>query len=229
MANQPRLNFPNAGHFNSNIAKPIKIDLSFIVTATNGLGVTSLKSNGYVQNVFMGTSTTPTANNGYTNPDPADGYMLIQLRNNFNSFLGASVTLTSTTQTSTKIDDSALTAGLVYVITIVGDATTAKWQSVGLPAGVTPAVGVSFVATAVGTGSATLTSRVQVPKLSTVSAVEWVGNPILTANTAIYANSGMTLIGQLLDAAGALVAPVDGTLINVSLYFDSSSVNVDGL
>ncbi len=229
MANQPRLNFPNAGHFNSNIVKPIKLDLSFIVAATNGLGITSLKSNGYVQNVFMNTSTTPAANNGFTNPDPAAGYLLIQLRNNFNSFLGAMVSITSTTHTSTKIDNSALTAGLVYVISIVGNSTLAAWQAIGLPPGVTPAVGVAFVALTVGAGANASTSRVEVPNLSTVSSVEWVGNPILTANTEIYKNSGMTLIGQFLDAAGALVAPVDGTLINVSLFFDSSSVNVDGL
>ncbi len=231
MANQPRLNFPNAGHFNSNIAKPIKLDLAFTVDADDaaGLGVVSLKSNGYVQNVFMHTSQTPGVNNGYTNPNPATGVALVQLRNNFNSFLGSSMSATSTTQTDTKIDNSALTAGVVYVITTLGNATLAKWQSVGLPVGVTPAAGVAFVATAVGTGSNVLTSRVQVVALSGVGGIEWIGNPILTANSGIYANSGMYLVGQFLDFAGALVAPADESIINLSLYFDSSSVNVDGL
>lgn len=50
--------FPNAGHYYSNIVKPIALNLNFIVDSTNGngLGVRSIKSNGYVQNVFMHTS-----------------------------------------------------------------------------------------------------------------------------------------------------------------------------
>lgn len=231
MANQPRLNFPNAGHHYSNIVKPIQLDLSFVVNAadTAGLGITSLKSNGYVQNVFMHTGATPGSNNGYTNPNPASGICIVQLRNNFNAFLGATASITSTTQTSTKIDNSALTAGVVYVISIVGNSTTAQWQAVGLPPGVTPAVGAAFVATSVGAGANTSTSRVQVSHLSGVATMEWIGNPIVTANTAIYTNSGMYLIAQMLDFAGALIAPVDLSLVNMSLKFDASSVTVDGL
>lgn len=294
MAGPSRQNHPNKGLIYSNIVKPVKVDLSFVVAATNGLGVTSLKSNGYVNNVFMHTSTTPTANNGYTNPNPAAGIAVIQLRNNFNAYLGSTYSVTSTSQTSTKIDNSALTAGLIYVISIVGDATLAKWQSIGLPVGVTPAVGVAFVATAVGTGSNALTSRVQVPSQSGVDSIEFFGNPILTANSNVNSNSGMYLLAQFMansftagaytpagtvsapvltmnsytpagtnandgppetftgtpavltgtnsaptftGSAGsltgtsvlALAAPTAGSLVNMSLWFDASSVTVDGL
>lgn len=198
MTGPSRQNHPNKGLIYSNIVKPIKVDLSFVVTATNGLGVTSLKSNGYVNNVFMHTSTTPAANNGYTNPNPAAGIAMIQLRNNFNAFLGSSWSVTSTMQTSTKIDNSNMTAGLIYVISIVGDATLAKWQSIGLPVGVTPAVGVAFVAITVGAGSNVLTSRVQVPNQSGVDSVEMFGNPILTSNSNVNSNSGQYLLAQFL-------------------------------
>lgn len=113
--------FPNAGHFYSNIVKPIKIDLSFAVTPTNGLGVTSLKSNGYVRNVFMHTSTTPASNDGYLNPNPANGYALIQMKQSFNKYLGGLSSMVSPlTGSNLSISGTPLTAGLPYVITAVG-------------------------------------------------------------------------------------------------------------
>lgn len=240
MANQPRQNLPNAGHFYSNLVKPVKLDLSFIVnpTDTAGLGITSLKSNGYVQNVFMHTSATPGSNNGQLNPNPAVGLALICLRNNFNAFLGLSGSITSTGQTSTKIDNSALVAGNAYVISTLGNASLAVWQAVGVPAGVTPAVGVSFIAISDGGSANTSTSRVMVPNPSGIFRIESFGNPILTQNSNIYSNSGQSLIVQMLAptlSTGAYVAPliptapVAASLVNLSLCFDGSSVTVDGL
>ncbi len=189
----------NGKSYYTNIAAPRDINLTFTVTPTNGLGITSLKSNGYVRNVFMHTSTTPTANDGYTNPNPANGYCLVQFKNNFNHYIGAVTGFVSTNQTSTVIDNSALTAGLAYVITTLGNASLAKWQSIGVPVGVTPAVGVSFIATAVGTGSNVLTSRVMVPNPSGIYGVEVVGDPNTTLSTSnIASNGGAWLLMQFL-------------------------------
>lgn len=201
----------------TNIAKPMDINLQFAVTPTNGLGITSLKSNGYVRNVFMHTSTTPTANDGYTNPNPANGYALIQFKNNFNYYLNGYAQAQVPTATSTKIDNSALTAGLAYVITIVGNSTLAQWQAIGLPPGITPAVGVSFIAIAVGAGANTSTSRVQLPTTSGVFGVEVVGNPSVSlASSTIATNGGAWLLLQFMGAtftagaytpAGTISAP----------------------
>jgi hypothetical protein len=48
----------NAGHYYSNIIFPWCVNINFTVDSTNGngLGIRSLKSNGFVQNVFMNTS-----------------------------------------------------------------------------------------------------------------------------------------------------------------------------
>ncbi len=193
----------NGKSYYTNVTKPIDVNLQFTVTPTNGLGVTSVKSNGYVRNVFMHTSTTPAAHAGYTNPNPAAGYANIQFNNNFNAFLGGFSGFVSPTTTSTKIDNSALTAGLVYVITIVGDSTLAAWQAIGLPPGLTPTVGQSFTALTVGAGANTSTSRVQVPTSSGVSAVEIVGNPntmISNSNIATYGGAWVTIqfLGEVL-------------------------------
>lgn len=180
----------------SNIAKPMEVNVQFAVTPTNGLGVTSVKSNGYVRNVFMHTSTTPASNNGYLNPNPANGYALIQLTNNFNKYIGLEAVLSTPTATSTKIDNSALVVGGAYVITVLGNATEAQWRTVGVPMGITPAVGVSFVAIATTAGTAdTSTSRVELPTTSGIYSVEVVGDPNKSiAGSNIAQNGGAWLL-----------------------------------
>lgn len=272
----------------SNVAKPTEVNLEFTVTATNGLGITSLKSNGYVNNVFMHTSTTPTANNGQTNPNPAAGYAIIQLKSNFNAFLNMQTSFQSPNTGSS----TTTTANSVYIIRSLGTATTAQWQAKGLPQGLTPAVGQSFVATASGTigGSAT----VYTPSLSGAMSAEIVGNPNTEiANSSVAANAGAYVLVQFLGSTitmnsytpagtnsapaltmnsytpvgtitngtpdtfagtpatltGTVAAPVftgtpatltgtitqsvanpaDGTVVRMRLYFDGSSVTVDGL
>src|SRR6185312_8854232 len=90
-----------------NVTKPMETFVQFTVTPTNGLGVTSLKSNGYVRNVFMHTSTTPASNDGYTNPNPANGYALVQFKNNFNYYLSGFAQFLAPSTGSVKIDNSA--------------------------------------------------------------------------------------------------------------------------
>lgn len=228
-----RSNGQNGGHFYSNITKPVKLDLNFVVDSANGngLGIRSLKSNGYVRNVFMHTSTTPGANDGATNPNPAVGFALIQLKSNYNYYLGgfsgfvsqlAGSNLTSTTNHS------------AYVITSLGTATAAQWTAAGVPAGLTASVGMSFIAIATGTigGSA----AVKVPGVSGITSVEVVGDPNQSiANAQISPNGGAYLLVQFLGATDASTttlipkAPADGAVVGMSIFMDASSVTIDGL
>ncbi len=194
----------NGKSYYTNVTKPQDVNLTFTVTPTNGLGVTSVKSNGYVRNVFMHTSTTPGVNDGYTNPNPANGLALVQFTNNFNYFLNGYAQFQAPTGTSTKIDNSVLTAGNAYVISVLGDATAAQWLGVGVPAGVTPAVGVSFIATSVGAGANTSTSRVEVPTSSGIYGVEVVGTPnTMLASSNIASNGGAWLLLQFMGGSFA--------------------------
>lgn len=113
----------NGGRTYSFLNRPVWVDCNFTVDNTNGLGITGLKGNG-IRNVFMHTATTPTANRGYTNPNPAAGYAIIQLDNNYNRYCGGFQAFQSPlTGSNLAINGSALTAGLPYVITAVGHAT----------------------------------------------------------------------------------------------------------
>lgn len=222
-----RGNGQNGGHYYSNITQPVKLDLQFTVTPTNGLGVTSVKSNGYVRNVFMNTSTTPASNDGYLNPDPADGYCLIQLNNNYNHFLGMSYVFRSPPSGSSL---TSTTAGLAYQIVTLGTTTAAQWLAAGVPPGVTPAVGVSFIAIATGAIGGTGTVNVPATNGAVVAQAEVIGNPDLSSsNSSIAVNGGAWLLVRFMDYAGVAVAPAVGSVCSMSLYLDASSVTIDGL
>jgi hypothetical protein len=206
-----------------NVTKPMFCTMNFTVDPANGngLGIRQLKSNGYVENVFMHTTATPGTNNGHLNPNPAAGYILIQFKNNFNYYLGGFSgfvsPLTGSPLTST-------TAHLAYVITSLGTTTLAQWQAAGLPPGLTPTLGQSFIATA--TGALGGTGTVEVPGNSGNTSMEVVGDPNQSiANAMIAPNGGAYLLLQVLTTA-TLTAPATGTVIGLTAYFDGSSVSV---
>lgn len=220
----------------ANVAKPTEVNIQWTVTATNGLGITSLKANGFVQNVFMHTSTTPTSNNNYLNPNPANGFALIQMKQNFNKYIGGRFWIQAPADGSdVKIDNSAMTIGQPYIITTLGNASAAKWLAIGVPVGVTPAVGVSFVATSNGGAGNVLTSKVQKPAVSGIVCAEVVGSPDLSTSSNIGSAGGEWILIQFLGATSSSVttlipaAPLAASVVNAKLYFDGSSVTVDGL
>ncbi len=192
-----------------NVAKPSIINAQWTVTPSNGLGITSLKSNGYIRNVFMYTSTTPAANDGYTNPNPAAGFALVQFNNNFNVYLNGMAQFIAPNTGSIKVDNTAMTIGQAYVITTLGDATAAQWLTLGVPPGITPAVGVSFIAIATTAGTAnTSTSRVSTPTSSGIVGAEVVGSPAtMIASSNIATNGGAWMLMQFMGVSIAGSTP----------------------
>lgn len=217
----------------TNVTKPIQVWCNFIVDAANGngLGIRSLKSNGYVESVFMNTSQTPGVVVGFTNPNPVAGYALIRFKNNFNYYLGGfSGQIVPTTSNTT----TALTTGHVYVITVVGTTTQAQWQSVGLLPGLTPTVGQSFIATA--TTSITGTGKVGLAGIPTTQVVTVVGDPNQSiSNSNVAKNAGAQILVQFAAATNSgtttlvAAAPADNTVVGMQFNFDGSSVTIDGL
>lgn len=206
-----------------NVCKPMVVSLNFTVDPANGngLGIRSLKSNGFVENVFMHTTATPGTNNGHLNPNPAAGYALIQFKNNFNYYLGGFTGLVSPVS-GTPL--TTLTSHLAYIITSLGTTTLAQWQTAGLPPGLTPTVGQSFIATTGGALGGTGT--VEVPAFSGITSTEVVGDPNQSiSNSSIAANAGAYLLVQFLSTA-TLTAPATGSVVDMQAYFDGSSVSI---
>lgn len=207
---------------------PVLIDCNFVVDATNTNGITSLKG-PTVQAVYMhSTNATPSTLN------PASGTIVVQLQDNYNrSLVGVSGQIISPTSGSdVKIDNTAMTAGVAYIITTLGNATAAKWHAIGVPAGITPAVGISFIALTNGGTGNTLTSRVQTTAAagSSVATIELAGDPTLTSSATPSANQGYGayMILQCRDYAGAIVAPAAGSKISLEMYMSNSSITIQG-
>ena len=225
---QPRGFGLNGKSLYMNIAKPEEIELNFIVDHSNGngLGIRSLKSNGYVQNVFMNTSATPGRGLGnQLNPNPIAGYILIQFKNNFNYVLSGSNSIVSPVSGSPV---TSTTSGHAYVIVSLGTTSLAQWQAAGVPLGLVPSVGLSFIA--IATGAIGGTGAVEVPSFSNVGSIETVGDPNQSSNNSnISQNGGAYLLLQCVTSSSgssALVAPADGSVIALRCRFDGSTVSI---
>ncbi len=128
----------------------------------------------------------------------ATGLYQIKMQDNYSGYYCGSAQIISPTSGSDLLISSVaanLTVGQPYRITILGTASAAQWAAVGVPAGVTPAVGVSFVALATGDGGV-VTSRVKlVAPGSNIAKIELIGNP----------NSTIAPVVPTVGATGALV------------------------
>lgn len=225
MANR---NFMNKGNMYTMHAMPVLIDCNFEVQDADGDGQTDLKG-PLVSDVFMHVQASPSDNN----PNPAAGTIVVQLQDNFSRVFSVRASIQSPSSGSdVKIDNSAMTAGVAYTITTLGNATAAKWLAIGVPAGVTPAVGVSFIAASNGGAGNTLTSRVQASAAagSAIASVEMMPSvqADLAPNRLSQPDSGAQIILQCYDYAGAKAAPANGSRIFLEIYLSNSSITVAG-
>ncbi len=168
----------NRGHMYAPHVTPVIADCSFTVTATNGLGITNLKGQA-AQNVFMHTSTTPArGNNNVLNPNPEAGVILVQLSDNYTRLYDVGATITSPnsgTPIAILASGANLTLNRLYVITVLGTSTAADWLALGVPPGITAAVGVHFIAKATGAGVGSGSVQVPATAGSAIDHVELVG------------------------------------------------------
>lgn len=200
--------------------QPVSIDMSFKVNHSAADGIEDL-SGPLVEEVLMrSVHATPSAT-------IEAGYIKIQLSDNYNALLTPinAMIRTPNSGSDVKIDNSAMTAGRAYVITTLGNATAAKWLAIGVPEGVTPAVGVSFIALTNGGSGNTLTSRVQaVATTSAVASIEVVGNPAQSV-APDPDNKGSHIILVCRDYAGAIVAPAQNSVISLQMLMNNSSIS----
>lgn len=152
----------------------------------------------------------------------AAGIYKILLQDSYNKFLQCSADVWAPT-TGSNVAVTAINPTSVYTISVVGTTTTAQWVTAGVPVGVTPAVGVTFLcaATSAGTGQAKLVG------VSGIAAVEVIGNPNTTVNQG--AGGISYVVVQCLGATGAGTTtliptdPASGSTLGISLYFSDSS------
>lgn len=206
---------------------PVLLDCNFVVTPTNGAGVTSLVGPG-ISAVFMDTSTTPTGGN----PDPAAGYIMVKLQDNYQKFYGFDWHIVPPV-TGSEISisgSSVLTAGVPYVISTVGTSTAANWQTAGLPSTVSPAVGVPFVSLI--TGGGTGTGKVKAVGANPVMSIVPVADPNATLKSTglgggylIFECQGPTNSSTTTPIA---TAPLTGSIVSLRLYMSNTKILAKG-
>jgi hypothetical protein len=114
---------------------------------------------------------------------------------------------------------------------VLGTTTAADWTALGVPAGVSPAVGVTFIAKATGAGTGS--GQVQTMTLSGVQDIELLPGFQL-ALTSSNQNGGGILIFKLTGATNSSTttliptAPADGSIIRIVLGLSGSSVKIQG-
>ena len=201
-------------------AYPCLVTVSFVVDNTLPNGTNFVKGGG-VSNVYMNTVGVPSAQN----PNPEPGIVMIELQDSYERLLGGFLQVASPLD---GINSLNTVAGQLCVIVSLGTASAAQWAAAGVPAGITPAVGVAFVpvqSAPIGGGAV-----VQGMGVSGVSSVEACGNGNLSVRRLNSPTNGGALVYmQCLDSAGAKVAPALNSVVVGSIYLSNSSVTVNGL
>ena len=144
--------------------------------------------------------------------------------------LGSTLTFVSGPGSTTALTfSSAVTGwatGFAFALT-VSDTNLQDWQAVGLPKGMTPAVGQSFVAIATGAGGST--GSVHAVGTSNILQVEVIGDPNLEFAPMPQGGSpnvgGWILVQFLgLPATGqapVVTQPANGSVVGLSFYVDA--------
>jgi hypothetical protein len=147
----------------------------------------------------------------------AVGTYQIKLEDNYYRFLNLQA-LFEMPVTGSDVAATAMVAGTTYEITALG---TTNFALYGVAAGVAPAVGVAFVATAVGLGTGT----VKAVAASGIYGVQVIGNPQLMDQPSV---KGAVILIRTMNNAGAATDPVDGTVMNLQINVRNSGVKSKG-
>lgn len=170
-------------------------------------------------------------------PNPAAGYIYVQLQDNYNSYLFGGAGFAAPISGTPINVTTGVTAGLAYIIASLGTTTTAQWNKIGVPANITPAVGVSFIAPV--TTTATGTGVIEVPGTngSGVDHIEVIGDSnqmnsngafVAGPNSAISANGSAQGMQFILACYknGTLTAPANNSTIGLTFGLNNSAQGV---
>lgn len=174
---------------------------------------------------------------GVGSPNPAAGLILVQFGSSYSGYYGGFAGFNSPLSGTPINVTTGTTKGLAYTIASVGTTTTAQWQKLGLPIGVTPTVGGTFIAT--DTTTATGTGVIEVPLAtgSGITEIDVLGDPtqgLAPDPTSALPGVRAQLVMRCLAATNsstttfAATAPATNTVIGAHFFFSNSSVKIGG-
>ena len=158
----------------------------------------------------------------------ATGIYRIQLQDNYQALIQVDGSVVSPL-TGAAVTAGTFVIGTPYRITTLG---TTNYNALGLPAGLAPAIGLVFVATAIGTGTGTATaignsgiSGIECLNLNTGNAV----SGMLSNQPAINNQGGYIYIQTLSPTSTSITTnipanPASGSSVNAVIILSNSSV-----
>lgn len=149
------------------------------------------------------------------------GIYKIQLVDNYNALVGAQFLMESGI-TGSNVNDGSFVANTLYQITAVG---TTNFTAIGLSAGLTAAVGQSFVATGIG-GAGTGTAKAMT--VSGITHVEVARNAQTELTTSVAGHGAIINIQTLAATSSSVTTlipadPANGSLLRFNLFLRNSS------
>lgn len=167
-------------------------------------------------------------------PNVPVGYIQVNLQDNYNRYLfSASGRGCPVSGSAILVASAGVTLGTMYIITVVGTTTQAGWVSLGLPANITAAVGVSFIAAKTGTATGTGVVEVIAATGSGIFSVELVGDPNQMNSNGVYvlgAAQGMQINSVCLSDSSSdvpqVTQPADNTVMGLFFYMNNSAQGV---
>jgi hypothetical protein len=149
----------------------------------------------------------------------ATGVYAIQLQDNYNKVYNVLSSIQCPSTGSTIV--TSVTAGQVCVIKTLGNTTQAQWEAMGLPVGITAAIGAAFAASAAGVGTGTVAA----PVTSAVDSIEVIGLPNSSISSVPLGNAQILI---RTSNAGTAANIADGSILNLSIILSNSSVLIAG-
>ncbi len=192
---------------------------SFTVDSTTDSGIKDLVGGAGIKNIYMPSSgDTPYFNQA--------GILIVQMEDNYSRFISVNAQAQPKNDGSTIAvnDEDNWNSGELYVIKTLGDLTAEQWHTLGVPAGITPAVGVSFLARSdVFVGATTSEVTDIYAQTSKIAYLEILGDPNLSVNpNRDLQDYGAEVICQFRPKTGDETAEShipDGTVIHLQLSF----------
>ncbi len=127
-------------------AQACQIDAQVTIGATGACTLVTSSSNGSI----------PTSRGVKSITRMSQGRYRLQLDDNYSQLLSFATKFSSVVSGAAVLviaSGAALSIGTMYQITLLGTTTQANWVTLGLPAGLTAAVGMTFKAAATGAGT----------------------------------------------------------------------------
>lgn len=193
-----------------------------------GAKIASIVDSGSIT-ISAATTTSTTASFTYQavgSPNPAAGIIVVKLGDNYNRYYGGFSGFVGPLATSS----TSTVANVINVIASLGTSTYAQWLAVGMPPGMTPAVGLAFVATSSAVIGGSAQCILAAATGSLIDHIETVGDPTLSLGPIPV--GGSPNVGSYLYfrcySETALTAPAAGSGVGLAFYMGQSSVAVSG-